>query len=299
MARFDALTLDQIRILLAVVERGSFTAAGHALHRTQGAVSYNIATMEEAVGFAIFDRSHRSATLTDPGKVLVEEARKVAAQFSKLQTRVQPLSAGVEIEVSCICDYFFPSEALTRAALEFRQAFPRVRLRAHSGILFQIEQAVAEGRCDFGVTNVRQPPAEMVHEPLMEVTLLPVAAPDHPLAMSDGAISNEELASHVQISFPVDEDFLHHDYGLMSETPWRVDDNLARLSLLTNGLGWARLPRHMAHAELSRGALVELNTVATLRRDFSLFTIYRRSSPPGVAGMQLLEGLRSACGDLA
>lgn len=298
MARIDALTLDQMRILLAVVERGSFSAAGRALNRTQGAVSYNVATMEEAVGFAIFDRSQRTAALTDAGKVLVAEVRDVIRQFSKLQAKIQPLSEGVESEASCIFDYFFPVDALSDVARRFREKFPSVRLRVHSGILDQIERAVAESRSDFGVTNVALPPAEMVHEPLMNVSLLPVAAPDHPLAKAKGVISDERLAEHVQIAFPVDEDFLHHDYGMMSETPWRVDDNITRLSLLMNGLGWARVPYHMAHAELTRGSLVELHTDAALRREFSLFTIYRRSTPPGVAGMWLLEALRSACRNL-
>ena len=298
MARFDTLTLDQMRILLAVVELGSFAAAGRALNRTQGAVSYNVATMEDAIGFAIFDRSRRSAVLTDEGRLLVDEARKVVSQFSRLQARLQPLSEGVEIEVACIFDYFFPTEALTQAAVGFRQAFPSVRLRARSGILFQIERAVAEGRSDFGVSNVQAPPAEMVREPLMDVTLMPVAAPDHPLARIDGPISDETLAGHVQVSFPVDEDYLSHDFGLMSETPWRVDDNLARLSMLTAGVGWARLPYHMAHEALAAGRLVELQTEATLRREFTLYTIYRRASPPGVAAMWLLDALKAACAEL-
>ncbi len=296
MARFDALTLDQMRILLAVVDNGSFSAAAKATHRAQGAISYNIATMEELVGFTIFDRSGRRASLTPEGKVFVEEVREVLAQFTQLQRRIQPLSEGVETEVALIVDHFLPADVLSAAALRLHEKYPDVRLRINYGILDQIEHSVITGQSDFGISNRPGTMSELVRETLMEVQLIPVASPQHELAQFDGAISRQRLEQHVQISMPLAEGaFFHRDFGLMSKTPWRIDDDMGRLALLEAGCGWARLPEHLVADAIRSGKLVELTTQAALKRRIALSVVYRRSSPPGVVGMWMINALRDAC----
>ncbi len=53
---------DNIELFLAVLDRGSFSAAARALRRVPSAVSMAIANMEAELGFALFDRSHREPT---------------------------------------------------------------------------------------------------------------------------------------------------------------------------------------------------------------------------------------------
>ncbi len=54
---------DNIELFLAVLDRGSFSAAARALRRVPSAVSMGIANMEAELGFALFDRSHREPGL--------------------------------------------------------------------------------------------------------------------------------------------------------------------------------------------------------------------------------------------
>ena len=61
-------SLDQLRVFLAVVETGSFTAAGRRLMRATSAVSYSIASLEHQLGVALFDRERtRKPTPPKPG----------------------------------------------------------------------------------------------------------------------------------------------------------------------------------------------------------------------------------------
>ena len=61
-------SLDQLRVFLAVVETGSFTAAGRRLMRATSAVSYSIASLEHQLGVALFDRKRtRKPTPPKPG----------------------------------------------------------------------------------------------------------------------------------------------------------------------------------------------------------------------------------------
>src|SRR5260370_30697287 len=70
-AMIDPLTLDQMRILVAVADRGSFSAAARALGRVQSAISQSIQTLETTLGLVLFDRSGKRPQLTDPRSALL------------------------------------------------------------------------------------------------------------------------------------------------------------------------------------------------------------------------------------
>lgn len=60
----DALTLDQLRTFIAVVDEGSFSSAGRRLRRVQSAVSHSMANLESQLGVRLWDRSTKVPTLT-------------------------------------------------------------------------------------------------------------------------------------------------------------------------------------------------------------------------------------------
>ncbi len=72
----DALTLDQMRIFVAAVDEGSFSAAARKLGRVQSAVSQSIAALEGQLGVALFDRSGKTPRLTPAGVALAKDARR-------------------------------------------------------------------------------------------------------------------------------------------------------------------------------------------------------------------------------
>ena len=71
----DPLTLDQMRVLVAVADEGSFSAASRALGRVQSAISQSIQTLETTLGVSLFDRSYKTPRLTDAGRAIVDDAR--------------------------------------------------------------------------------------------------------------------------------------------------------------------------------------------------------------------------------
>lgn len=67
-------TLDQLKVFLAVVETGSFTAAAKRLRRAVSAISYAIATLEQQLGLELFDRQgSRTPALTEAGVAMLPE----------------------------------------------------------------------------------------------------------------------------------------------------------------------------------------------------------------------------------
>src|SRR3546814_10149610 len=74
------MTLDQLRIFVAVAEREHVTQAARALNLTQSAVSAAIATLEDRHGAHLFDRVGRGIALTEAGRAFLPEARAVLAR---------------------------------------------------------------------------------------------------------------------------------------------------------------------------------------------------------------------------
>ncbi|MGY9050396.1 MAG: LysR family transcriptional regulator, partial [Rhodobacterales bacterium] len=80
-----SLSLDQLRVLVAIADAGSFSASGRSLNRAQSAISQAVATLEATQGVTLFDRSSYRPHLTDTGRVLVDQARLVLASAARFE----------------------------------------------------------------------------------------------------------------------------------------------------------------------------------------------------------------------
>ena len=80
------MDIRQLNTLLAVVETGSFVAAGDKLGLSQSAVSLQIKSLEEELGVFLFDRSSRPPTPSARGMVLVEQSRKIVELLDEAKT---------------------------------------------------------------------------------------------------------------------------------------------------------------------------------------------------------------------
>src|SRR5258708_16632803 len=118
-------SLDQLRGFLAVVEAGSFAAAGRQLKRATSAVSYSIANLEQQLGVALFDRERtRKPTLTEAGIAVLSEARTVSSGVDNLRAKVSGLTAGLEPEVGLVVDVMLPTSRLVHALHSLEAEFP-------------------------------------------------------------------------------------------------------------------------------------------------------------------------------
>ena len=87
------MTLDQLKILVAIADRGSVLGAARSLHRTQPTLSVLLQKLEEELGVQLLDRSSYRAMLTPAGWQLYKKAKGVLAQVDDL-ANLAPLSGG-------------------------------------------------------------------------------------------------------------------------------------------------------------------------------------------------------------
>lgn len=96
------MTLEQLRILIAVAERQHVTRAAIELNLTQSATSAAIAALESRYGIKLFDRVGRGILVTRIGRPFLVEARAVVTR-AKAASRVLDDLAGLTRWVAVHC----------------------------------------------------------------------------------------------------------------------------------------------------------------------------------------------------
>jgi DNA-binding transcriptional LysR family regulator len=89
-----SLNLDQLRALVDVVERGSFSAAARHLNLTQPAISLQIRELERRFGVRLIERLGKQAHATAPGRTLVEAAQRIFHECDLVDTAMQRFCEG-------------------------------------------------------------------------------------------------------------------------------------------------------------------------------------------------------------
>lgn len=294
----DAVTLDQLRTFIAAADEGSFSAAGRKLHRAQSVVSQTLANLENQLDTQLFERGGRYPRLTEQGKALLHEARKVVDHMHAFKARAKTLAAGLEPELAIVVDVMFPMDVLTDAVGLFRAAFPHTPLRLYVEALGAVVQPVQQGLCDIGVIgSLPNVPDEMASEPLLAVPMVTVVAPIHPLAQHKGVIPMVKLAEQVQLVL-TDRSSLSDgkSFGVFAPQVWRLADLGAKHAFLKAGFGWGHMPLQMVREDLSSGALVRIRIKAYEGGEppIQMLAVFRKNDPPGPAGRWFLEQLTTS-----
>lgn len=286
-------TLDQLRVFVAVIDQGSFSKAARELHRTQSVVSYTIANLEAQLNVALFDRSKRKPTLTEAGKALLADARTVSMKVDALRARAKTLAQGVEAEVSIAVDVMFPNCQLVAALQAFQLQFPTVGLRLRIEALGAVMHLVSERVCQIGITGPMLDFSDAFQsQPVGAITMIPVAAPTHPLALIDGIIPTEVARDYTQLVL-TDRSQLTagQNFGVIAVRDWRLGDLGAKHMLLRTGLGWGSMPEEMIREDLDQGKLVHLKLAHMISLEYTLHMINRVDEAPGLAGRWLMQYL--------
>jgi DNA-binding transcriptional LysR family regulator len=289
-------SVDQLLVLLKVVEEGSFTAAAKRLRRATSAISYAIDSLEAQLGLPLFDRgTTRKPKLTYQGEALVSEAKAVARSIERLRTRAKGLLDGLESEVSLVVDtMYYPRELLVAVLDDFHERFPTLPIRLLVRTLGGVERAVRNGDADIGVGGLLHvDSAGLRRIDIGVIWMVPVAAPNHPLALPSDA-SPLPARDHLQLVLSDQRAGHGRDYGVVGVATWRVGDVALKHKLLLAGVGWGGMPESMVRADIESGRLVQLNIPEYRTGVSPLLVMHKSETQPGPAGQWLIERLMAS-----
>ncbi|KAA2212703.1 LysR family transcriptional regulator [Teichococcus oryzae] len=187
------MTLDQLRIFLAVAEREHVTRAAEVLNLTQSAVSAAIRALEGRHGITLFHRVGRRIELTEDGRIFRAEAAAVLARAEAAELVLSELGGALRGTLRIQASQTVASYWLPPLLVRFRAACPGVAVEVGAGNTTSVAQAVLDGIAELGLVEGE------VEEPALSQTFLArdqlviVVGPHHPWAGA-GIIPPSRLA---------------------------------------------------------------------------------------------------------
>jgi DNA-binding transcriptional LysR family regulator len=196
------MRLEQVQAFLAVAETGSFQKAAKHCAVTQSTISRQIQSLEDAVGTALFHRTHQSK-LTVAGDRFLPHAKKICQEWERAIEEVSDLISGKQPElciaaIQSVCAYQLPP-VLQR----FCHEFPQVQLRLTALGSDRALKVLKDGLVDLAIVQHNRlltSSADMVIDPLYQEPIQILMSAHHPLSGLDH-IPWAKLAQYPQVVF--------------------------------------------------------------------------------------------------
>lgn len=288
------MDMRQLRYFVAVAESGHMTRAAATLGIQQPPLSLQIKALETQLGLPLFHRHPKGVSLSDGGRLLLGEARRILQDVESLQQRMGRIARGQQGVLAIGFTSSAAAHAFTPEALRAcRARFPDIELVLSENNAAEITQAVAAARLHAGFLRVpvSQPEGVALQTLLNEpaVVALPL---DHPLARAGAG----RTARPIALKDLQDEDFilvrqpgapglyanllaLCAAHGVRLNVVAEVSRMMTNLNLVAAGVGISVVPASMrgTHAH----AVVYRPLAAAARLDAPLTLAYRTADCVG------------------
>jgi DNA-binding transcriptional LysR family regulator len=278
-------TLEQWAVLATVIDRGGFAPAAQALHRSQSAVSYAVARLQESLDVALLGIHGRKAVLTAHGETLLRRARPLLQELSTLEDLAGSLQRGWESQLNLVVDVAYPRERLLRIVSELGVACPHTQLQLADAVLSGAEEAISARSADVVVTS--RVPAGYLGDFLLDVSFTAVAHPDHALLKLQRPLAAADLAHHTQVVVRDSGVRQPRDEGwLGAERRFTVSSMEASLAMVTAGLAFAWLPEHLIAPAIAAGTARALPLETGATRNVPLYLVLVQGPVAGPAARE-------------
>ena len=176
------MTLEQLRVFVAVAERQHVTQAAKALNLAQSAVSHAVSTLEDGFQIKLFNRIGRGIELTEAGLMFLDEARAVLARAAAARLKLSELGelkrGTLLVHASqTIAGYWLPSRLMA-----FRTRYPQIEIRLAIGNTREVVRNVHDGIAEIGFVEGVIDDPELASAVVAQDQLILVVSPSHPWA---------------------------------------------------------------------------------------------------------------------
>ena len=292
------LNSSGLRGLLAVAERGSFSAAAAMLGYTQSAVSRQIAALEAAVGQPLFERHRSGVRLTAAGSRLLPRARHIVDELDAAlaDSRATPTGrvrlGGFPITIASM---------IPDALAQLHREHPELVVSVREATTPALVRSIRAGTLDLALVSQTPPYRPLDTESpaldvstLIERDLVVAVGPGHPLARRR-AVEVEELAGHIWVATTSENG--DSMMGVWPGLPERADvryvvrDWLGKLRIVAAGLAITTISPSLA-ANLPHG--VRLVSVRGEPRESRRLSLIRLPGTPAPEIATVANALRTA-----
>lgn len=285
------ITLEQWRCLVTVVDTGSYTRAAARLNKSQSSVTYAVQKIEQLLDIKAFEIQGRKAVLTSAGEMLCRRARLLLDEAGGLEQAAHRASAGWETEITLSVEVLFPTWLMLDCLEAFGAQSPQTHVELFETVSVTAPEALLEGRVDMALTP--HVPAGFAGEPIMQVRIMPVAHPAHPLHHLDRDIAPRDLRKYRQLV--VRDTVRQRDKAspvINAEQRWTVSNMPTSIGAACRGYGFAWLPVEKIRGELDEGLLKPLPLRGGAERLVPMYLVFPDPDAAGPGVLRLADIIR-------
>jgi len=293
----SALTLAGLRIFESVARHSSFSRAAEELNVSQPYVSTQIHELESKLRTALFRRVGRRVYLTESGALLNRHANELLPRIMGMEGEIAELRKVIVGRLDLATVVIAAEHVLTHALGEFRVRCPEVALNLQVHNSKEVEEAVAEGLFELGITLSHSPAADLEVEKFGVDELVVVVSKRHHLSgavtVEPDVLSGEQFLVREATSGTrlfMESKFSEIEVPLVYSM--ELNNNQVIKALVEANLGIAVLSRRAVQAEVATGRLSALKVSGvSLERPLALVSRKKHTlSQPASAFRAILLG---------
>jgi len=281
-------TMEQWRILQAVVDAGGYAQAADLLNKSQSSLNHAVAKLQYQLGVELLEVKGRKAFLTPAGEVMLRRSRLLTQQIEDLELLASNINVGWEPEIRIAVELVYPKQILYRALAKFHPISRGSRIQIIDTVITGSTEMILEHKADLVIAASPSVPKGYIGEPLGVIQMIPVIGNHHQLAQQPELDLNE-LSQYLQIVIR-DTASKPKDVGwLRAEQRWTVNNFFEAIDILKNGIGFCWLPEHLVNELIQQGILVRLMIPQSSARVVPLALVTPKEETLGPGSRQLRE----------
>lgn len=187
------MDLKQLEVFVAVVKHQSFSKASRELFLTQPTVSAHIQNLENELETVLVNRSNKSITLTESGKILYDHAIYILNNCKRAIYDIKEYSGKIEGLIDIACSSIPETYILPQFMKNFSSTYPDVKFSiSHYDSRFAISEILNE-RVSFGLVGSKINNPQIKYMNLIDDRLVLIAPNDLEIENNNGEIELDEL----------------------------------------------------------------------------------------------------------
>jgi len=231
---------ESLEAFVQSVASGSFSGAARALKKSQSTISVAVSSLEDHLGFALFERTSRNLVLTEEGRRVLAQVREILAANQRLDDVALRLAQGIEPRVTLAISDHWPAGHHDQLLSHFAQKFPEVEFECLIAENEDVIELLKNGRAQLGlITKQPNSSTELVSRSLAISGHTGIyLAKNHPLSQQ-GAVTLDDLKGIRQLQLNTwSRAGIQRSEGLV----WSASSYILLLDMAQQGFGWAKLP---------------------------------------------------------
>jgi DNA-binding transcriptional LysR family regulator len=280
-------TLEQWRMLKAVIDYGGFKQASERIHKSQSSIHHAVHKLEELLDVKLLQNDGKRVKLTSHGELLLRRGNYLIQEATKIEAIANSLNMGVEANLRLAIDCAFPQHLLYNVLQSVSSQYPFLCVQVIETVLSGANELITSADADVAISPIAFD--EGLNDEICQVEFICVSSSTHALQKFEEQLSYEDLKPHRQIVVRDSANQNQLDQGwLEAEQRWTVSHIRTSIELVSKGLGYAWLPKPEIEKALNQGVLLPVKLKQGSTRQVSFYINFTDAESLGPAAKSFI-----------